>query len=693
MSGALKVRTSVAPDVWTVIGGGSFATNAETIAGTVDTKAITPAGRAAANMAIDPRIYGFATTATSAVNSAALQAAIDEACGSGDPVTTTRYATRSVVIPPGIYKLASPITIRSVVGLEIRGDGNAELRADTNMTSVLDINGLAMSRIGGFAITGTTGVQVDNGIYTYWDNTTASFNNSGNSYHDITIRNLDFITGFRVGKTGSGLATDNDEFHNIDIQGTWATGNTTRWQAGLLLGTTVAANNLVHSVYKFRGWNVRYPIKVENTEAAVYGAGIAGCDTAFYWQPNGYATIDGVDVESAERLFFTPGSTANANVSISNVTFRANKMLANGRWIDFNMAGVLSLRQLFVKIATVTPVIITGPNPIRIEVEGLAVSATTNPTVQACFSLAAQTVAHVRGFAKVNSSLVTTSIENWDSDAATVTPKIQRDIYATVATATWTKPSWATKITLECVGGGGGGGSGRRGAAGTVRCGGGGGGGGAYAFAEFSAADLGATLSVTILAGGAGGAAATADDTNGNGGTAGQTAFIRSADLSVTHIRVPGGGAGGAGTASAGAGGGTAAGMFPGGNGTSASTTGLVGAAGGNGGGGGGGAAGAGITSANAPSAGAAGGVAGRQSGGTGPAAGVGSTNDGATSAVPGSGSGSGASSVTAAGQDGGTSLGLGGGGGGGGASQNGFNSGKGGDGGPARIVITSYGP
>lgn len=53
MAGALKIRTSTSPDVWTVIGGGSFATDAETIAGTIDDKAVTPAGLAAYGAARD----------------------------------------------------------------------------------------------------------------------------------------------------------------------------------------------------------------------------------------------------------------------------------------------------------------------------------------------------------------------------------------------------------------------------------------------------------------------------------------------------------------------------------------------------------------------------------------------------------------------------------------------------------------
>jgi predicted secreted protein len=415
--GALKVRTSTAPDVWTTIGGGSFATAAETIAGTVDTKAVTPAGREAASTDIDPRKYGFATTATGTVNSTALQAAINEACGVGDPVTTSRFANRRVVLPAGTYLLDTPITIRSVLHLEVTGLGNCELRANANMTTIFDINGISRSRIGGFTLTGSAGVQVDNGIYYYWDAAGAQRTSFGNSFHDISIRNLDFVTGIRVGKPGASVQVDSEEFRNIIISGAWTAGETARYQAGLLLGSAAAGNNLIHHVYRYTCNSVRYPLKIETTEVAVYGAGIAGCEAAIWCQAYGFAYFNGFDVEGAQQLLFAPASTANVNLTLSDVKFRANSLIGTGRWIDFNMAGTLHLKQLYITNATVTPIVATSSVPTRVDVEGLSVLATTNPTAAQCFVLGAQTVARVRGFVRVNASSQPTLIEDWTSDA------------------------------------------------------------------------------------------------------------------------------------------------------------------------------------------------------------------------------------------------------------------------------------
>jgi hypothetical protein len=268
------------------------------------------------------------------------------------------------------------------------------------------------------------------------------------------------------------------------------------------------------------------------------------------------------------------------------------------------------------------------------------------------------------------------------------------DIQVFTASGTWTKPSAAKTVDVTVIPPGGAGGSGRRGAVSTVRCGGGGGGTGFVTRRQFSAADLGSTVTITIPAVTTGGAAITADDTNGANGGGYPIALFG------TACSAEGGGGGSGGTATAGVGGLGNTGVVNTGTGSGApaSTTGaagiganpsLVGP--------GSGASGGGITSANVAGAGAAasGSYLGSTSGGgaggvvdsTSPTGGTAATIKG----TPGPGAGSGAASITTAAQPGANAVNYGGGGGGGGASLNGNNSGAGGNGGPGAVLVITY--
>lgn len=99
-------------------------------------------------------------------------------------------------------------------------------------------------------------------------------------------------------------------------------------------------------------------------------------------------------------------------------------------------------------------------------------------------------------------------------------------IFTTSGANTWTKPPKASVISVCLIGGGGGGGSGRRGDAGTLRRGGGGGGGGGISEKTFPASAIAQTVTVTVGAGGTGGAARTTANTNGlSGGSGNNTSF------------------------------------------------------------------------------------------------------------------------------------------------------------------------
>jgi hypothetical protein len=283
----------------------------------------------------------------------------------------------------------------------------------------------------------------------------------------------------------------------------------------------------------------------------------------------------------------------------------------------------------------------------------------------------------------------------------------------------WSLPDWVQIAQVILVGGGSGGGSGQRAAAGGSRTGGGGGsGGGSGLFILPTKWIPNRMLTITVGAGGVGGAAVSSDTTAGNLGTVGGNTTVGFGRLVWL---IPGGraqttyNAGGTGSSfgagfnnspytgrAGGAGGAGAAGATP-------STNNQNGSCGGGGGG-------AGIDASNNAFAGAAGSIGNNYflgapaaswltGGATIPTAGTsggGSGQSGWAAAgqvgnsllempmigLGGAGGGSHASSASGAGGDGS----WGGGGGGGGASVNGQLSGAGGNGGPGLAVFLCWG-
>lgn len=295
---------------------------------------------------------------------------------------------------------------------------------------------------------------------------------------------------------------------------------------------------------------------------------------------------------------------------------------------------------------------------------------------------------------------------NWSVLRLACAPRI--DLYLT--TATWTKAPGAKRVRGIGVAAGSGAGSGRRGAAGTIRTGG----GGASILFDFVAALLSSTVTVTIGAAGAGGAAVSADDTNGNPGALGgalsfgayaYAGFLANSD--ITRVAALGGsttaGTGGGQSAFANTWGGgafiqTTAGQASNTTGGALATVTNTSAGGQQGG------AGGTIPASDVP------GTAGTINGpyylaaqfttvlaapvgiGASGANGTGLDADPATGvALAGRGGQGGnagdASTPAGAGGNGG----YGSGGGGGGASFNGQNSGKGGDGGPGYLRVETY--
>lgn len=264
--------------------------------------------------------------------------------------------------------------------------------------------------------------------------------------------------------------------------------------------------------------------------------------------------------------------------------------------------------------------------------------------------------------------------------AASIAPYIQTFTSSDV----WTKAPGVARVRVAAIGGGAGGASGATVASGTPTGNAFGGGAGGYSAGDFAAADLPSSISVTIGAGGSGGAAVLTPNSSGN------TPKVGSPTTFGSFLTA----AGGSGAALAGWGtvqNGAPATVVP---------AGVVGVAGPNGAAGMSGAGGAGGAISAAPgfTAGGFGGggsgsvVGGGGNGGSdGNAGAAGGATAAVNSVVGGGGGGGGCSSVLANGGQGGSGGGYGSGGGGGGAALNGHSSGAGGNGAPGILVVTSW--
>ena len=527
------------------------------------------------NFGADPTGVADSTTA--------IQNAINAATGALAPSSHSRVPTNPVYAPTGSYKVSADLLIQSTQGFNFFGDGvelTILVASGTGFTTaVLNVDGSYGGRYHGFTLKGDATEQVTNGINLTWT-TGASRSTTGNNFHDIRIRNLNFVTGFSMAGI-TNRQVDSTRLDCIVIGGGQTTGswsNSGNWQKGFEFGNGTFANIYDQVLTRCEASNVYYGFYNNVSSFSLNGAQPANNYCDFYMNPGAQTTVTNVQSQNSGQLVISPSNFSPQPVSFNDVQMKTSFLggasnafitLAGGYW-NFNNVNATNLQ---ISSAYVNGLIsITG-------------SGVNRPCV-ALFNNLSMRGPRSGAFALTNAIVSATGYTNYEpttGNSTYATGDIASlnvgGIWTTVGgpgalpvityitatgTTSYTIPASSQTLDVLIEGGGAGGSSGAFSAS-TNAGGGAGGAGGGVSRQQFATAALTSPISVTVGPGGAGGAAITGAG-SGNSGIAGTSTLFggylwakggsaSSGGSGATPIVAVTGGAGGVGTNVSGQGG------------------------------------------------------------------------------------------------------------------------------------------
>ena len=344
-------------------------------------------------------------------NTAAWNALMLECVGNSDPASTTRRCVGVPTFGPGTFRFDSPIGVRSVIGLRVQGSGqeNTRIKFYGTMAAGLDLNGVAKAIIEDFTIESDAAALVTEGIRLWWDNTPgsptqASRSTTRNVFKNIDVVNCRSIVGMRLGADGFSNQVDNTALYNCHVAGAWVTGETSVYQAAIMVGHGVNGNNLIHNAYGCSFRFYRRNIHMRQSELGMVGGSLGYGESDIYFEgpAKSYFFVKGIRSESSERLLtFSGGTSSPANISIEDVLWSANALHADGRWVDMPHGGHLGLSDVRVQgQGATTPVVrASAAHPLTITADGV----TAQVPFASAFDVGSATLL-VRGYTEIDSS-------------------------------------------------------------------------------------------------------------------------------------------------------------------------------------------------------------------------------------------------------------------------------------------------
>ena len=290
-------------------------------------------------------------------DSSAIQAAIDAATGTNDPAAGSRYPSAPLYLPTGTYRCTRTLRIRSVQGFYLFGDGPEAtvLRAasEVNLDSLLEIDGAANGIFSRFGLqTSATGSEyVDKMLFLRWS-PAAARSTSNNNFQNVNIGGGRFRTAFAIGTDDGTRQCDGSIFQDClvtgDVTQQWDLADVNLCQNGWEIGDGTHGNNIDHYLYGCSWASVRVGIRLNASNAFVYGSQPGGSLVDVLITGSAHPTvIDGMRSEQSQKLLEHGGGAADSHVTLRNINWNAVGMQASDtRWIRHNTSGALYLENV-----------------------------------------------------------------------------------------------------------------------------------------------------------------------------------------------------------------------------------------------------------------------------------------------------------------------------------------------------------